>query len=65
MAQYKYPQFLQKNEHAEFDTDYSPGSSAPNAGIYRCMGCGREIGIAQATGCGFFIRTDWKSRLSE
>jgi hypothetical protein len=45
MAQYKYPQFLQKNEHAEFDTDYSPGSSAPNAGIYRCMGCGREIGI--------------------
>jgi len=23
MAQYKYPQFLQKNEHAEFDTDYS------------------------------------------
>ena len=47
MAQYKYPQFLQKNEHAEFDTDYSPGSSAPNAGIYRCMGCGREIGIAQ------------------
>ena len=47
MAGYKYPQFLQKNEHAEFDTDYSPGSSAPNAGIYRCVGCGREIGIAQ------------------
>jgi hypothetical protein len=47
MAQYKYPQFLQRNEHDEFDANYPPGASAPNAGIYRCIGCGREIGIAQ------------------
>jgi len=40
MLKYKILSVLQKNEHAEFDTDYSPGSSAPNAGIYRCMGCG-------------------------
>jgi len=47
MAQYKYGNRLQQNDHAEFDRRYSPGAEAINAGIYRCAGCGDEIGIAK------------------
>lgn len=47
MAQYKYSQFLNQNNHAEYDKRYSPGAEAANAGIYRCTGCGDEIGIAK------------------
>jgi hypothetical protein len=46
VATYKHGQYLQQNQHDIFDTDYSPGNAAPFAGIYRCMGCGREVGIA-------------------
>ncbi len=46
MAMYKYEGYLAKSAHAEFDKNHEPGVAAPNAGIYRCMGCGREIGIA-------------------
>lgn len=47
MTYYKYPQFLNENDHANFDTLRHPGSEAPDAGIYRCEVCGHEIGIAQ------------------
>ena len=47
MAQYKHGNFLVKNEHAEFDNAYSPGTEAANAGICRCTGCSDEIGIAK------------------
>lgn len=47
MAWYYYEQFLRKaTQHAAYDTDKPPGHAADFAGIYRCMGCGREIGIA-------------------
>ena len=47
MAQYKYGQHLKYSEHSAYDTRHSPGSIAPNAGIYRCAACGDEIGIAK------------------
>jgi hypothetical protein len=46
MAWYKYEQFLKKSPGDAYDHEYSPGIAAPHAGVYRCMGCGREIGIA-------------------
>lgn len=47
MAQYKNPGFLTKSEHSAFDETHAPGTAAPDAGIYRCTGCGHEIGIAK------------------
>lgn len=47
MAQFKYDQYLQRNTHANFDTERDPGSAALDAGIYRCAECGHEIGIAK------------------
>jgi hypothetical protein len=46
MATYKHANYLQPTHSEDFDTDYSPGVPAPYAGIYRCMGCHREIAIA-------------------
>ncbi len=46
MALYKYGSYFQESKDKAFDTDHIPGNSAPYAGIFRCMGCGREIGIA-------------------
>ena len=46
MALYKYGSYFQESKDTAFDTDHIPGNSAPYAGIFRCMGCGREIGIA-------------------
>ena len=48
MAWYKYDQYLKKSVGDAYDQDLSPGIAAPHAGIYRCMGCGRELGIAQS-----------------
>lgn len=47
MALYKYTTHLVTSQHANFDTDRSPGETTPDAGIYRCTGCGDEIGIAK------------------
>jgi hypothetical protein len=47
MAWYKYDQYLKKSTGDAYDKDNSPGVAAPHAGIYRCMGCGRELGIAE------------------
>jgi hypothetical protein len=47
MAQYKYDKFLNQSNNAAYDTIHEPGASAPDAGIYRCVVCGHEIGIAK------------------
>ncbi|UPJ57933.1 hypothetical protein [Bradyrhizobium sp. 192] len=46
MATYKNGNYLQQSNSDAFDQDHGPGTAAPYAGIYRCMGCHREIGIA-------------------
>jgi hypothetical protein len=46
MALYKHGQYLQQTSDAAFDKISEPGTAAPHPGIYRCEGCGREIGIA-------------------
>jgi hypothetical protein len=43
MALYKYGQYLAQNNGSLFDQENSPGTAAPRSGIYRCMGCGREV----------------------
>lgn len=43
MAHYKYPQFLQQEDGAEYDTLHSPSQPAPLSGVYRCTGCGKSI----------------------
>lgn len=43
MASYKYAAFLAKNEDGSFDRIHGPGQQVPFSGIYRCVGCGREI----------------------
>ena len=47
MAQYKHGQYLTQSQHQEFDRLHPPGTTAANAGIYRCAACGDEIGIAK------------------
>jgi hypothetical protein len=47
MALYKYLTHLAKSEHAAFDEQNEPGTKTENAGIYRCVACGDEIGIAK------------------
>jgi hypothetical protein len=46
MAWYKETKYLKQVTGDDFDKDHKPGSPAPYAGIYRCMGCHREIAIA-------------------
>ena len=46
MAVYKYAEFLEVNDSEAFDRILKPGDYAPWAGIYRCTGCGSEIGLA-------------------
>ena len=46
MALYKYLTHLYKyggQSHENFDDVYSPGGTVPWSGIYRCVGCGREV----------------------
>lgn len=43
MAMYKDGVFLTQSHDGVFDGDNHPGSAASRSGIYRCMGCGREI----------------------
>jgi hypothetical protein len=46
MPIYKSGDYFQRSNSIEFDALYTPNSQAPKAGIYRCEGCGYEIGIA-------------------
>jgi hypothetical protein len=43
MALYKSSDYLRQVNDAAFYTDHEPGTTAVHSGIYRCMGCGREI----------------------
>lgn len=47
MAQYKDQTNVKTSTDSKFDTEHSPGDSTPYPGIYRCTGCGDEIGIAK------------------
>lgn len=47
MAQYKYNTYLNTSTDSKFDSEHSPGTDAPHAGIYRCTACGDEISIAK------------------
>jgi hypothetical protein len=46
MAWYKHANLLKQVNFGDFDAVHQPGTKAPFAGIYRCAGCGHEIGIA-------------------
>ncbi|MDO3641280.1 hypothetical protein [Mucilaginibacter sp. L3T2-6] len=43
MAIYHDAQYLKQGHNSAFNTDHRPGGNVPHSGIYRCMGCGREI----------------------
>lgn len=46
MALYKFATHLYPysgQNHENFDKTYSPGTTVPWSGIYRCEGCGREV----------------------
>jgi hypothetical protein len=43
MALYKYSQYLTANQDGAFDKEYKPGEIPPHSGVYRCVGCGREV----------------------
>lgn len=47
MARYKYEKYLTKSEHSAYDEKLAPGIETSNAGIYRCVACDDEIGIAK------------------
>ena len=47
MALYKNADYLHHNSDAIFDTDNTPGTAAPRSGIYRCMGCAKEVASNQ------------------
>ena len=48
MATYKDSQFVTQRNDPRFDRDYAPGSPPEHSGIYRCMGCSREV-VAEAS----------------
>jgi len=48
MAIYKISGYLSQDNDAAFDVDHKPGQIPPHSGIYRCMGCGREIVAEEA-----------------
>jgi hypothetical protein len=43
MALFKDSRYFKQSHDRAFDVDYNPGGATPHSGIYRCMGCGREI----------------------
>lgn len=43
MAWYKNESYLQKSNGDAYDYTYDPAATTPHSGIYRCMGCNREI----------------------
>lgn len=43
MAWYKYDVYIKKSTSDAYDNNYGPGAATPHSGIYRCMGCNREI----------------------
>ena len=47
MAHYRNLSYLFFDQHERFEKIQSPGEEALDSGIYRCEGCGDEIGIAK------------------
>ena len=47
MALYQQPNELSYSSSPVFNQTYEPGTTAPFGGIYKCTGCGLEIGIAK------------------
>lgn len=47
MAHYQNASFLIQSQHIKFDKKYPAGATAPDSGIYRCIGCGHEIVAAK------------------
>lgn len=47
MALYKDSTVVKYSDSTAFDAIHNPGIQAPNAGIYRCINCDHEIGIAE------------------
>ncbi len=45
MAIFKDAANLHQSGDLQFDQIHEPGVQAPHAGIYRCVGCGYEIGV--------------------
>jgi hypothetical protein len=43
MALYKNSAWLKQTTDAAFDTIFKPGETPIHSGIYRCLGCGREV----------------------
>jgi hypothetical protein len=43
MAIYRDNIYLTHSNSNVFSVDHNPGAQPPHSGIYRCMGCGREI----------------------
>ena len=46
MARYQYGNYFKQTTGVEFNQDYYPGVKAPYPGIYRCLGCNREVAVA-------------------
>ena len=47
MAIYKDGGHLTQLGNPIFDEEHPPGQPAPRAGIYKCLGCGREVTAAE------------------
>jgi hypothetical protein len=47
MAEYKIGNLLTQSYDSKYDDEHSPGVDAPYPGIYRCVACGDEVGIAK------------------
>jgi hypothetical protein len=47
MAKFLYRQFIEQTDHDLFDRNHRPIEFAPRSGIYRCMGCGREVAVPE------------------
>ena len=47
MALYKNGDYLGHDTSSVFDDEHKPGTLAPRSGIYRCMGCHKEVASNQ------------------
>jgi hypothetical protein len=47
MILYQNSNDLNHSNATLFTTDYHPAAHAPYGGLYKCTGCGLEVGIAQ------------------
>jgi hypothetical protein len=48
MALYQNAKWVTATTHAAFDTIFKPGNTPDHSGIYRCLGCGREVVAEQS-----------------